>query len=182
EVSNIGTYFTTPPPVIGRSRDAVYALPWHGLDHETGMPLVEVAGQLGMEYDTYIRNYDADNLLSAGVRVPPFYGAVRNTFGWKGFEASLNIAWKGGYVFRRQSISPGQEYSNSGYHIDYFKRWQRPGDERHTDVPAWAEEIDSYRSQSYIYSEALISKGAHIRLQDIRLSYDFPTGPASKLP
>ncbi|WP_257669181.1 SusC/RagA family TonB-linked outer membrane protein [Parapedobacter tibetensis] len=174
EVNTIGTYFTNPPPVIGQSRDAVYALPWHGLDGDTGMPLVDVDGQMGMDYDAYIRNYDADKLLIAGMRVPPFYGALRNTLEWKGVQVGVNIVWKAGYVFRRQSISPGQEYSTSGYHIDYFRRWQRPGDELHTDVPAWAETVQPYRSQSYLYSEALITDGDQIRLQDVNLSYDLP--------
>lgn len=171
-VSSLGSYFTSPPPVTGQSIDAVYMLPWHGLGRDTGMPLVLVGGQLGFEYSEYIRNFDKDNLLVAGVRVPPLYGAVANTFSWNRFKASFTISGKHGHVFRRTSIAPGQEYGNSAYHMDYFRRWKHPGDEHFTDVPAWSEVIEPYRNQSYLYSQALISEGANIRLRDVRISYE----------
>ncbi|HWK56348.1 MAG TPA: SusC/RagA family TonB-linked outer membrane protein [Parapedobacter sp.] len=170
EVSSISSYFSAPPPVIGKSRDVVYAYPWIGLDHATGMPLVNVDGEVTMDYEAYIRNFNADNLLVSGVHVPPFYGAVRNTFRWGNLQAGINITWKAGYVFRRQSISPGEEYANT-YHMDYFKRWEKPGDERNTDVPARSDVIKPYLNQSYMYSKALITEGDHVRLQDINISY-----------
>jgi len=181
EVSTISLYFSSPPPSAGQSRDVVYTYPWIGLDHETGMPLVEVDGEIGMEYTDYIRNFRKEDLLIAGVRIPPYYGSLMNTFSWNDLQLSFNINWKAGYVFRRSSITPGEEYFNV-YHMDYFRRWEKPGDEAHTDVPARAETVQAYRSQSYMYSAALITKGDHIRLQDIRLSYTFARNRFKTLP
>lgn len=185
EVTDIITFLQgTPPPVVGVSRDAVYALPWYGLDHERGIPLVPVDGEMGFDYRAYYNSFTPEDLPVVGVTVPRQYGSVRNTFRWKGLELSANILWKSGYVFRRQSIAPAAEYfgMSTMYHMDYFRRWQKPGDERHTDVPVAADKSDNYLSTLYTYSEALISKGNHIRLQDIGMSYRIPLHTVSKSP
>lgn len=181
DAPTIGTYFSNPQPVVGRSRDVVYAMPWHGLDHHTGMPLVEYNGSLGFEYAGYYQGLNPDDLLVAGVSIPPFYGAVRNTLGWKGFDVSANIMWKAGYVFRRSSMSPGIEFQGI-YHMDYFDRWQQPGDEQHTDVPAFSDSYDWQRSAVYEDSEALITNGNYIRLQDVNLGYTLARSRFARLP
>ncbi|MNL19396.1 hypothetical protein D3C87_1405930 [compost metagenome] len=60
----------------------------------------------------------------------------------------------------------------SGY-SDYVNRWQNPGDEALTSVPSLVYPANSYRETFYQGSEVRILKGDHIRLRDIRLSYDF---------
>src|SRR5690606_19439618 len=97
---------------------------------------------------------------------------------------SANIMWKMGYVFRRSSIASGEEFYGGleFYHMDYYKRWQKPGDEKFTDVPAYTPDYDSYRASVYKYSEALITSGNHIRLQDINLSYTLTKSVWRKLP
>lgn len=185
EVSNIDYYFyASPPPVTGKSRDAVYALPWHGLDPATGLPAITPGGGSNTDYVAYYTGYHPDDLILAGVSVPPFFGSLRNTLSWKGLELSANITWKAGYVFRRSSMLPGGEYY-SNYHMDYFRRWQQPGDEMHTDVPAGLPERNSstgYINSIYAQSETLVTRGDHIRLQDIRLSYSLFKADISQLP
>ncbi|PPK98242.1 SusC/RagA family TonB-linked outer membrane protein [Parapedobacter indicus] len=183
ETENVSNYLSNPPPVIGRSRDVLYAYPWIGLDHGTGMPLVEVDGVVGTDYDAFVQGFGIDRLLVGGVTVPPYHGALRNTFSWKGFEVSANVLWKAGHVFRRNSMAPGNEYiSAQTYHMDYFKRWQKPGDEKHTDVPAYASVPHNNRSFMYQNSEVLVTKGAHIRLQDINVSYSIGRAQWDRLP
>lgn len=174
------------PPVAGRSRDMIYALPWNGLDHQTGNPLIYLNGAVSSDYQNYYNTYKVDDLVQAGVTSPPFFGSVRNTFSYKNLQLSANIIWKAGYVFRRSSMNPGYEYySSSNYHMDYFKRWKNPGDEVFTDVPvAMVPGItagNNYIANVYRYSEALITKGDHIRLQDINLSYRFNGNVIKKL-
>ncbi|GAA4778464.1 SusC/RagA family TonB-linked outer membrane protein [Olivibacter ginsenosidimutans] len=184
EVKTISTYFTVPPPAIGRSRDVVYALPWAGLDHETGMPLVNYNGGLSMDYADYYNGFSVENLLVKGVTVPPYYGSLRNTFSWKGFQLSFNLMWKAGYVFRRSSMATGEEYYGAVefYHMDYYKRWKKPGDEVFTDVPAYAADFDASRISVYNNSEALITSGNHIRLKDVTLSYTLTRERWPRLP
>src|SRR5690606_17915569 len=87
DAPSIGDYISSSHPIVGKSRDIVYALPWEGLDRDTGMPLVRMNGELSTGYEEYYRNYlTPDHLLIAGVSVPPYFGSVRNTFTWKGLQ------------------------------------------------------------------------------------------------
>ena len=176
ETLELGSYFnpSTTPPVIGRSRDVVYAQPWHGLDHNSGLPGIYVGDEQSTDYRAYWDAFTPDQLLVAGVSVPPYHGSIRNDFSWRGISLSALISWKAGYVFRRGSMFPGREYETHGavdYHMDYFKRWQQPGDEKHTNVPTGAGANTLAGSYAYRYTQALISSGDLIRLQDVSLSY-----------
>lgn len=159
------------PPVVGQSMDLLYAVPWNGLDETNGMPQIYMHGEQSDNYREYYQNYlTPDSLIMAGVTVPPFYGSIRNTFSFKGFDIGVLITWEAGHVFRRESMYQGGEYLG-GYHTDYYKRWQKPGDEKYTHVPAWTPTSDTYRTQVYRYSEALVTRGDQIRLHDINLGY-----------
>jgi len=61
-------------------------------------------------------------------------------------------------------------------HGDYYKRWQQPGDEIHTNVPSMRMPGSSMRDAFYRASEATAERGDHIRLQDVNLSYTFNSG------
>lgn len=82
--------------------------------------------------------------------------------------------YKGGYYFRRSSINYSSLYATwTGMHEDYSKRWMKPGDEAITDVPSLPYPANSARDAFYNNSTLTVEKGAHIRLQDIRLAYEF---------
>ena len=177
-----GSWFSNnPPPVVGRSRDVVYAQPWHGLDHETGLPVIFIDGQRSTDYAAYYNNMEYGDLLQSGVKIPPFYGSLRNDFQWKGLSLSLLVSWRSGFVFRRTSMMPGREYYDD-YHLDYFKRWEQPGDEARTDVPTGAGENTQAGSYAYKNTAALITKGDHIRLQDINISYTLRRQQLGRVP
>jgi hypothetical protein len=67
-------------------------------------------------------------------------------------------------------------------HPDYERRWQGPGDEKSTYVPSMIFPADPLRDNFYGYSEPLIEKGDHIRLQDIQFSYDLSKKSIPKWP
>ncbi|GGC14675.1 SusC/RagA family TonB-linked outer membrane protein [Parapedobacter defluvii] len=168
---------SSKPPVVHTSRDLVYALPWYGLSPENGYPIAYLDGQPTDDYRTYYNQLILDDLVSAGVTVPPFYGSLRNDLSYANLNIGVLLTWKSGYVFRRSSFYPGGEFTGN-FHEDYFRRWAKPGDELHTDVPAYLplEAIGSgnYMATVYSESEALITKGDHIRIQDVNLSYTLP--------
>lgn len=172
-VSTIGFYTSNnPPPSIGISRDMLYALPWHGLDAGTGMPIIYIEGEVSDDYKTYYDNYKVEDLVQAGLSIPPLYGSLRNEFKFKRFSASALITWKANYVFRRNSST---SVNYGVYHQDYLKRWQKAGDEKFTNVivhPGTDMAFQVY--SSFRESEALITKADHVRLQDFNLSYVVP--------
>lgn len=171
------------PAMTGASRDVVYAIPWYGLDHNTGYPVVYINGQASGDYQTYYNSLTYHDLVKAGVSVPPFFASLRNVFSYKAVSLDFMLVWKSGYVFRRNSMNSGNEYTGI-YHMDYFKRWQMPGDEKFTNVPAHREIGVTVPLSGPVYSdsEALITKGDQLRLQDINLSYNFSRARYKRLP
>ncbi|RQP18364.1 MAG: SusC/RagA family TonB-linked outer membrane protein [Parapedobacter sp.] len=185
EQTNIAGIIENTPVQVGKSVDLIYAIPWQGLNPQTGQPLVYLDGEVTDDYAAYYRTLTWDQLIVAGSRVPRLFGSMRNTVSWKRVEMGVLISFKTGHVFRRSSMGPGQEYSTTSpvYHMDYFRRWKQPGDELNTSVPAWAETTaPNQRNAVYTNSEALITKGDVIRLQDISLAYTLGNDAIRRLP
>lgn len=172
-------YMTNRLPEPRKSLDVIYALPWYGLDGQRGMPIVYVNNEQSLDYNDYLLDLPIDSLLAVGSVVPKVFGSLRNSISWKGFEISALVVFKAGHVFRRPSMAPGAEYIDN-FHLDYFQRWQKPGDEKFTQVPAKANNT-GLGGTVYLYSQQLITKGDVIRLQDITISYSLPTRNRQKL-
>lgn len=171
-------------PVVGRPLFGVYSYPWAGLDPNTGQARGYLNGKASTEYSqitTALAEDPANNLVYNGNALAPYFGALRNTFSYKGIDLSFNITYRFGYYFRRNSIMYSALYSNYGINGDYYNRWQKPGDELTTNVPAMLYPAVNVADQYYINSEVLVSKGDHIRLQDINLSYNLDPKVAQKL-
>ncbi|MDQ1805028.1 SusC/RagA family TonB-linked outer membrane protein [Chryseobacterium sp. CKR4-1] len=163
-------------PVVGRSLFGVYSYPWAGLDPENGQARGYLENQPSSEYSLitqYLGEDPENNLVYHGAALPTHFGALRNTFNYSGLELSFNITYRFGYYFRRNSISYSGLYSRYYGHGDYYSRWQKPGDELLTNVPAMLYPANNLADQYYLNSETLIDKGDHIRLHDVVLSYDF---------
>lgn len=167
-------------PYASRPLYSIYSIPYGGLD-SIGDPLGIVDGKPTKDYSTIFRSSDLDNLKYHGSTTPIVFGNVMNTFSWKQWELSLNLVWKAGYYFRRQSIHYYSLVNNGTGHPDWNKRWQKPGDERLTNVPAFKLN-DAERDDLYNYSDLLVEKGDHIRLQDVQLGYSLSRQRVKKLP
>jgi TonB-linked SusC/RagA family outer membrane protein len=170
-------------PLEGRPLYSIYALKWKGLDPMNGDPQGLLDGKISKDYFSMINSSNLADLVYMGPANPSFYGSLRNSFSWKQFEFSFNIVYKFDYYFRRGSIDYNDLFIGaSPGHPDFDKRWQRPGDEQRTYVPSMVFPANFFRDQFYSYSEVLVERGDHIRLQDIQVSYDLQRGALSKLP
>lgn len=162
------TYGVTP--VINRPAYAIYSYKWAGLNPETGSPRGILNNEISENYDQ-LTKVGIDDLEYHGSTQPVYFGAFRNTFSWKGIEISANIIYKFDYYFRRSGINYGTLFESGRGHSDYTNRWQKPGDEKITDIPALTYPANTLQQSFYSGSSALVSKGDHIRLQDITASY-----------
>lgn len=186
KLSTADAYFkvTSLNPLVGHPLYSIYAFRWLGLSHDAGDPLGAYGGKGDTTYSKII-NYPADSLVYKGPASPPFFGSWRNTLSWKQFELSLNIVFKLGYNFRRNSIRYFDVYNGTSKGSgDYDVRWMKAGDENITNVPSRPSPFPSNtnRDEFYTYSEVLIEKADHIRLQDVRFSYDLPKRAYLKWP
>lgn len=160
-------------PTVGRPLFSIYSYRSAGLDPDTGAPRGYVNNEPSSNYSDIFANATVDSLKYHGPALPPLFGSLRNTFSYKGLSISLNIGYRFGYYFRRNSISYSTLFSSRLGHADFAKRWQQPGDENHTSVPAMRYPADPNADAFYLRTDELVSKADNIRLQDIQISYHF---------
>jgi TonB-dependent starch-binding outer membrane protein SusC len=161
---------------------SLFAYQWAGLS-ATGDPQGFLQGQLTTDYNQL--NGPAltvNDLVHIGSATPLVFGSVGNTFSYKSFSLSVRITYKFRYWFMRSSIDYAALYNRLNGHADFEQRWQKPGDELYTHVPAMRYPLVSGRDEFYTASEVLATKGDHIRLQYIQCSYELNKSTIKKLP
>jgi TonB-linked SusC/RagA family outer membrane protein len=181
--SPVSGYLSTyPAPMVGKPRFGIYSFKWAGLDPQTGDPQVYLNNKISKDYGQIASKATLDDLVYNGPALPPYFGAWRNTFTYRGFSIGFNISYKFGYFFKRSSINYSSLFNNWIGNVDYEKRWQKPGDEKLTSVPSMPTSYNSSRDYVYNNSSALVEKGDNIRFQDISISYLFEKKTSSWLP
>ena len=169
-------------PVKGKPVYGIYSYRWAGLNPQTGAPQGYLNGKVSEDYSSILSTTPLDSLVYNGPAQPTLFGALRNTFSWKGFSLSVNISYQAGYYFRTRSVVYSDLYSSWTGSGDYAKRWQQPGDEAHTHVPARAYPADYASDAFYAGSSVLVERGDHIRLADATFSYEVDKKEARRLP
>lgn len=172
----------TISPIVGRGAYNIVSYRTAGLDPENGNPQGYVGGEISSDYRDIIDNAQEGDLVFHGSATPQKFGAIRNTFSWKGVSLSFNLSYRYDYYFRRRSISYLGLYGGAVGHADYYQRWQNPGDEMHTYIPSAAYPVDSRRDQFYRDADVLVKRGDHIRLQDINLNYSIGNDVIARTP
>ncbi|WP_185960429.1 SusC/RagA family TonB-linked outer membrane protein [Pedobacter westerhofensis] len=177
-------YISGSVPKVGRDMSGIYAYKWAGLDGQTGDPQGYLNGLVSKDYAKMVAGTNISDLEYKGPASPPVFGSLLNSFAYKGFALSVNLIYKLGYKFRRESVSYSSLYSGTSGtgHIDFAQRWQKPGDELKTYVPSMVYPANASRDNFYLQSAALIEKGDHVRLQDVQLSYSLSKKQMPVLP
>lgn len=176
----------TSNPLEGKPWSAVFAYPFGGLDATNGNPLGWLSGTVSSNYSRLVTPTDIGELKYFGSGRPTFFGGWRNDFSYKYWSLSVNMVYAAGYYFRRNSILYNNAFnaSMSGVpvmHADYQRRWRNPGDELFSNIPSMVYPAVPARDEFYQYSTALIEKGDHIRLNDVRISWDLPLNNRNRL-
>lgn len=163
------------PGLVGKPLYSIYSYRWAGLDPENGDPRGYLNESASTDYVGIMNNFHPDSLVYHGSARPAVFGSLRNDWSWKNLTLSVNLTGKFAYYFRRPSTTLNYQEILAGMgHLDFHRRWQAAGDELTTNVPSLTYPANSNRNLFYEYSEVLVEKADHIRLQDIRLDYDFP--------
>lgn len=159
-------------PILGYNPYEIVSYKWAGLNPQTGDPQGYVNGQISADYDAIALNPIAEQVVH-GSALPPVFGNLKNTFGWKNLSLSINVRYKFGYYFRRPSLNYTSLFANSNGYAEYAERWQRPGDEQHTQVPSLIYPANAMRDNFYNNADINVEKGDHIRVEDVYLSYNW---------
>lgn len=163
-------------PVVGKPLYAMAAYKWAGLD-ALGNPQGYLNGKVSSDYKAMRVEAVAtgNNLEYLGAASPTFFGSLINTFKYKALSLSFNFSYRLGYYVKKPSINYNNLVLFGQGHGDYEKRWQKPGDETLTDVPAFVYPVDIDRDMFYLSSTVNAVKADNIRLDYINLSYKFNT-------
>jgi hypothetical protein len=158
-------------PIEGMDLYSLLTYKWAGLDPETGMPRGYVNGEISKDYGTIVNRGTIADLENHGSLKPVYFGSFRNNFSYRNLEFSFNISYQLGHKFLRNSFNNRWFIDQGVGHSDYALRWQKPGDEQWTDVPAFTYPNNLYASELYYISSPLVESSSQIKLRDIQLSY-----------
>ena len=158
--------------VVGQPLYSLRGFKSASLDPINGGPRIFNNG-IVTSYANYLKTTFND-ITYFGTLAPKVFGSIRNSITYQKYSVSFNITYKLNYFFRRSSINYSGLLTGNSFnaHKDYLNRWQKAGDELVTTIPAMPSVSNTNYDFVYAYSESLIERGDHIRLQDIRLSYD----------
>lgn len=168
-------------PLTGRPVYGIYSVPFAGLDPQTGATRGYLNGVPSTDFNAILSATTVDSLVYAGRALAPFYGSLMNTFELGPLSLSFNIAFRFGHYYKRgQFLNYFTLYEQSTAHGDYAKRWQKPGDELKTDVPAITYPYDGTQDAFHTWSTVLVDKGDIVRLRDVNLSYELLNNTGNK--
>lgn len=181
--SNFNVINNGTNPLEGYPYDAVFSFPSAGLD-ATGAPQGYIDGAASKDYTRILNQLDPGQLKYHGSGSPKYFGSIINTFSYQNFELSFNLVYKLGYYFRRANVFSGSNYgtaANMLYRLsDFDERWQKPGDELSTRIPALTYPENALQNSFFSFSEDLVELGDHVRLQDVRISYNLSNPSLTK--
>lgn len=195
--------------VKGEAIGTFYSYRYLGLSPVDGGPMFDdwedhYEDLIGLsKYDTYTRV-----LKATGSREPTMQGGLSTTLRWKNLRFSAMFSYSLGAstrLFGMYGSASGNAYDaaeirpENNMSRDYLDRWQHPGDERHTDIPAIIGEADGnyfkysghwsgrleYDGQAvqpiadsywdmYDYSDLRVVSANYLKCGNISLSYVFP--------
>lgn len=172
-------------PVVGKSLYSIAAYKWGGLD-AAGRPQGYLDGKISIDYpriidEATLKGADG-NIVYVGSAAPLYTGSFINSFSFRQITLSFNLNYKFDYYFRRPALSYTALIAGGPGHPDYAKRWQQPGDELHTNVPAFIYPNNAQSAGFYLNSEINALKADHVRLQYVSLSYSLNKEQVKKLP
>lgn len=164
-----------------------------GLDPQGGYPLFNIPtkeeGANPLDATTY--------MTYAGTTEPDFSGGMSTVLRWKTLtlSASFSIALGGKRfltdLFDEDYLNNSTPSAYSNLSKDMVKRWQKPGDELHTQIPTIPHRniplVDlpngstEYRHRMYNYSTARVVNASFLRCNNISLSYTVPTKIVNKM-
>lgn len=177
ETANKGSYaksgiFITP--IEGKDPYTLISYKWGGLDHQTGNPLGYIDGNVSTDYSSIANTNSWSDLVFSGTTRPPYFGTWFHTFSWRNLSLTAGFNYSFHYLFRREALNYSSLFNSWNGSSEFYKRWQKPGDEAFTNVPSMAYPANSYRDKFYEFSEITIEKGDLIRFNDLSIAWQLP--------
>ena len=153
ETYTLDDFLTGNAVVQGMPVGTFYSYKFVGLSPVDGGPIIddweerhsELVG--GDEYSTYTKV-----LVASGKREPDLTGSINNTFTYKQWRLSTTLLYNFGAKTRLFRLFDGFDSSSAfssekNVSRDFLDRWQKPGDEKVTNIPS----VIGAGDQAYYY-------------------------------
>ncbi len=193
--------------VSGEPVGAFYSYEFLGLSAQNGIPLFDDFSDRkhlleGKSQEDVVRAV----MVKSGTREPKFNGNLFNTFTYKGFTLSFNLAYSLGSKVRLFALySPIIDGVSAENNVrkEFTDRWQVTGDERRTNVPAiinrsdamftlynthWsADQLNKVKPfarslwDMYDHSDIRVVSGNYLKMQSLTFRYSFQPKLLKKL-
>lgn len=175
---------------VGHSVYDFYTRNWYGVDPADGQglflgvvtynPLTDrIISKADGGADTVtIDHNNARQGFTGHTALPDVYGSILNTVSYKNFDLSVLLTYQLGGTVSDGVYGSMMSTATAGgtYHVDMFKRWQKPGDV--TTVPR----LDNQRSSQYgAASSRFFTSASYLSINNISLSYRLPQSLLSKI-
>src|SRR5690606_18641076 len=176
--SNFVGKVATVSGLVGKPVYSMMAYQWAGLDPQDGSPRGYLNGDISKDYALITSTgTDVEDMAYIGTTMPTYFGALNNQFSWGAFSADIGLTYKLGHYLRRATIEYNSLVQNNVTHSDYELRWQNPGDEVKTDIPAFMYPNTVAMQAFYTNAEPFVYRASFVRLQYINLAYSFAESP-----
>ena len=182
--------------VNGKAVSSFYSYEFIGLNPMDGTPLFDDGEDIQEElygaskYEVFTRV-----LEESGPREPKIFGGLNTTLNYKRFRLNAAFAYSLGAktrLFKLYSDDYGRIRPENNLNRAFLNRWQHPGDEKYTDIPAflayggsssnlshWSgftsgnvPEIASTAWSEYNYSNVRVVSANYLKCTNIALTYN----------
>lgn len=187
----------------GEAVNTFYSYKFLGLSPINGGPLFDDYGECPERlYGKSKHDVFTTVLAASGSREPKMSGGINNTVNFFNFRLNVNLAYSLGAKTRLFKMYDGTRFTaEQNLKREYLDRWQRPGDEAFTDIPAaisdaipnytdyerhWSDATDlvptlaSSSWDMYNYSDLRVVSANYLKCTNISLTYMFPEKLLSK--
>ena len=201
-------YLTGTAIISGEPIGTFYSYKLLGLNAQNGTPVFDdYADRRHLLENKSLEEVVRMVMTNSGVREPVFNGNLFNTFTWRGITLSFNLAYSLGSKVRLfalyEPIISGVSAENN-VRKEFVNRWQVPGDENHTRIPAiinrsdemydyynrhWSQE-QSNKTKTFAYnlwdmydnSDIRVVSGNYLKMQTLTLRYSLQPKLLKKTP
>lgn len=167
DLENSGYYNTYE---IGKSVNIIRGYKYLGVDNQTGVPMVQDQNDDG-------KINSNDDYITLGSKDPKYYAGLQNTIKWKNLTFDFNLYYRNkpmeyGYLWIFYYPLGMSENVTREMASNY---WTTPGvDAKYPGLTTTsASDIYDAYYRYMSYSDAAFSTGSYLRLQNVRLAYDF---------
>ena len=163
---------------VGFPVNSLFSLRFQGLNPNTGIPrFTDETGKVNE--GVFLQDDNIDYLVYEGPVDPTITGGFSNTFDYKNLSLNVFITYQAGNKIRLYPAFRSSYVDLDAMPKEFFDRWEMPGDEKITNVPAISDKYFDYITSSsgaypynnYNYSDVRVVDGSFVRLKTVALTY-----------